>query len=266
MSRIALAQTTTTDDLKANLEAAEAMVRDAAAGGADLLAFPEVFLYIGGRKGKLEVAEFLEGPLVGRFREAAARLGMMILLGSLHERIADNPDRIYNTSVLIDRQGQVLAHYRKLHMFDIDLPNLVMKESDTVQPGPVLPPVVQTDIGRVGLSICFDLRFSELYRHLRTQGAEVIFIPANFTATTGAAHWEVLLRARAVETQTWVAAPAQWGPHNPRFRSFGHSALIDPWGEVKALKPEGAGLVFGEIDLELVKKVRRELPMGVPEV
>lgn len=262
MTKIALAQTTSTSDFDANLEVARAMVEEAADNGAALLAFPEVFLYLGGRKGKLAIAETLDGALVARFREAAARHGMMLLLGSIHERIPEDAARVYNTSVLIADNGDVLASYRKLKLFDVSLPELTIKESDTIAPGDALPPVVQTPVGRLGLTICFDLRFSDLYLDLRRRGAEIVFVPSNFTAPTGAAHWEVLLRARAVEGQFFVAAPAQTGEHNPKYTSYGHSMLVDPWGEVLALAPPGPGLTYSEIDLARLGRVRAELPMG----
>lgn len=262
MTKIALAQTTSTADLDANLEVAEGMVVEAADNGAALLAFPEVFLYLGGRKGKLAIAEPIDGALVARFREAAARRAMMLLLGSIHERIPDDPARVYNTSVLIADNGDVLASYRKLKLFDVSLPEVKIRESDSIAPGDAAPPVVETPIGKLGLSICFDLRFSDLYLDLRRRGAEIVFIPSNFTAPTGAAHWEVLLRARAVEGQFFVVAPAQTGEHNPKYTSYGHSMLVDPWGEVVAMAPPGPGLTYGEIDLARLEQVRAELPMG----
>ena len=265
--RIALAQTTSTDDMPANLAAAEAMVAEAAAEGAALLAFPEVFLYVGGRQGKLEIAESLDGPLVGRFRELAARHRMAILLGSIHERITGNTEKVCNTSLLVGSDGELLAHYRKLKLFDVDLPGLRIKESDTIVAGDQPPPVVDTRLGRIGLSICFDLRFPAIYTHLRTAGAELVFVPSNFTFATGAAHWEVLLRARAIENQLYVAAPAQFGRHNDRYTSYGHSCVVDPWGSVVCLAPERTGLSYAVIDRDRLHEVRRNLPMpdcGVP--
>lgn len=263
MTKIALAQTTSTSDFDANLAVAEAMVEEAADNGAALLAFPEVFLYLGGRKGKLAIAEPLDGALVARFREAAAKHGLMLLLGSIHERIPEDDARVYNTSVLIADNGDLLASYRKLKLFDVSLPEVTIKESDTIAPGDASPPVVETPIGRLGLTICFDLRFSDLYLSLRRRGAEIVFVPSNFTAPTGAAHWDVLLRARAVEGQFFVVAPAQTGKHNPRYTSYGHSMLVDPWGEVIALAAPGPGLTYGEIDLARLERVRAELPMGM---
>lgn len=262
MTTIALAQTTSTDDFAANLATARSLVREAAAGGAKVIAFPEVFLYVGGRDGKLAIAQTLDGEIVAELREAAARHAMMILLGSIHERIPDDPSRVYNTSVLVAADGSVLATYRKLKLFDLDLPHLKIKESDTIAAGREMPPVVETPIGNVALTICFDIRFADIYVDIRRRGAEIVFVPSNFTVPTGAAHWEALLRARAIEGQLYVAAPAQVGRHNPKYSSFGHSMLVDPWGRVVALAPPQPGLVYGEIDLGYVREVRTNLPMG----
>ncbi len=259
---IALAQTTATADVAANLRTARAMVAEAAAGGARLLAFPEVFLYVGDRDGKLAAAQSLDGPVVGEFRELAARHGLMLLLGSLHERIAGDPARVHNTSVLLGADGAVLASYRKLKLFDVDLPEVRVRESDTIVAGREPPPVVDTPLGRLGLTICFDLRFPELYVDLRRRGAEVVFVPSNFTVPTGRAHWEVLLRARAIEGQYFVVAPAQVGQHNPRYASHGHGLVADPWGRVVAVNEGGPGLLHAELDLDLIGTVRARLPLG----
>lgn len=265
MTKIALVQTTTTTEFADNLAQALERVDQAAAAGVELVAFPEVFLFIGGRKGKLEHAQSLDGEVVGRFRDAAKRHGMAILLGSIHERIPHNGEKVYNTSIWIDAKGEIAATYRKLKLFDVDLPEVQIKESDTIVPGDTLPPVFDTPIGQVGLTICFDLRYPEIYKHLRAQGAEIIFVPSSFTAPTGAAHWDTLLRARAVENQVFIAAPAQWGVHNSKFTSHGHTALVNPWGSTTALAPNQPGMIIGDIDLDYLKRVRRELPMGVAD-
>ncbi|MDX1512296.1 MAG: carbon-nitrogen hydrolase family protein, partial [Gammaproteobacteria bacterium] len=252
------------DDFARNLALAERVIPAAAEAGADLLAYPEVFLFIGPAARKLEIAESLDGPTVARFREAAARQGMMILLGSIHERAVGERSRVYNTAVLIGRDGGVLAVYRKLKLFDVELPGLSIRESATIIPGDSPPPVVATDIGRVGITICFDLRFPELYRDLRRRGAEIVFVPSNFTAPTGAAHWSVLLRARAIENQCYVAAPAQAGQHSARYRSHGHTLAVDPWGGVLCEAGDEPGLFFADVDLTYLEKVRAELPVGVP--
>ena len=264
MTRIALAQMTSGADFSRNLSVAEGLIPQAVRGGADLLAFPEVFLYLGPGAGKLAVAETLDGPTVGHFGAAARKHRMMILLGSIHERSESETSRVYNTSVLIDRDGEIAAVYRKTRLFDVDLPGLRIKESESIIPGSEQPPVVSTDIGRVGLTICFDLRFPEIYRSLCARGAEIVFVPSNFTAPTGEAHWSVLLRARAIENQFYVAAPAQAGQHNPSYRSYGHALLVDPWGRVLLDAGEAPGVHISEADPEVVTRVRRELPMGSP--
>ena len=261
VSRIALAQMTSTADVAANLERAFTLLDEAVAGGARLLAYPEVFACIAGRQAKLEAAESLDGPIVSEFRERAARHGLTILLGSVHERIPGNSERVHNTSVLIGPDGALLACYRKRKLFNVDLPGVRVRESDTIEAGAAPPPVVETEIGRVALTVCFDLRFSELYRDLRARDAERVCVPSNFTAPTGAAHWEILLRARAIESQVFVLAPAQEGQHNPRYRSFGHSMVVDPWGRVLAQRATGTGLVWADIDLGVLHGVRARLPM-----
>lgn len=260
--RLALAQTTSNEDFSHNLTVAESLIPRAAKGGADLLAYPEVFLYIGPRAGKLAIAETLDGPTVARFREAARRHRMMILLGSIHERSEEEAGRVYNTSVLIGRDGEIAAVYRKLKLFDVELPELRIKESESIIPGSEPPPVVSTDIGNIGLSICFDLRFPDIYQDLRARGAEIVLVPSNFTAPTGEAHWSVLLRARAIENQFYVAAPAQAGQHNPGYRSYGHTLIADPWGRVLLDAGEAVGVRLADLDPDLLARVRRELPMG----
>ena len=263
MSRIALVQTTSTEDFEQNLDYALKQVKVAAEKGAEVVAFPEVFLFIGGRKKKLEIAQPIEGEIVTRFREAARENRIAILMGSFHESIPERDDKVFNTALWIDAEGEIRATYRKRRLFDIELPEVTIKESDTIVAGEEPSPVFETPIGRVGLTICFDLRYPDLFQDLRRNGAEVIFVPSNFTAQTGAAHWELLLRSRAIENQVFIAAPAQYGRHNPKFISYGHSLLVDPWGTVSARASEGNGILMGEIDLDYLRKVRRELPMGV---
>jgi predicted amidohydrolase len=262
--RIAVAQTTAIADPDHNLRIARGMVSEAARGGARLLAFPEVFLFVGERQPKLAAALTLDGPVVGEFRELAARHGMLLLLGSIHERIGGDPERVHNTSVLLGDDGAILAHYRKLNLFGVDMPGVSVRESDTIAAGTAAPPVVDTAIGRLGLTICFDLRFPGLYQDLRARGAQIVFIPSNFTVPTGTAHWEVLLRARAIEGQYFVVAPAQVGQHNPHYSSYGHGMVVDPWGQVVMVNDGAAGVRFAELDLHLIDTARARLPLPSP--
>ncbi len=264
MIRIAVAQTTATDDFNRNLQIARDMVSEAAAGGARLLAFPEVFLFVGERTAKIEAALSLDGDVVNEFRELAAQHRMSLALGSIHERIADNPERVHNTSVLIGEDGAIVDHYRKINLFGVDLPGLSVRESDTIVAGTAPPPVVDSAIGRLGLTVCFDLRFPALYQGLRQGGAQIVFVPSNFTVPTGRSHWQVLLRARAIEGQYFIVAAAQVGQHNPRYSSYGHSMVVDPWGEVIMLNADRVGVSFCELDLRQIGVARERLPLPNP--
>ncbi len=257
--KVAAIQLTSTADVDRNVARATRRVRRAAAAGARLVALPENFAHLRSEGQPIAFKQTLAGELVRSFGDLARELRIHLLLGSFPEAIPRS-SRIYNTSVLLGPNGKRLAVYRKMHLFDIRIRGgAVLAESKTVAPGG--PPVVaDTTLGKLGLSICYDLRFPELYRELARRGAEVLFVPAAFTAYTGPHHWLPLLRARAIENQSWVVAPAQVGQHNPRRRSHGETAIIDPWGRVVARKPKGEGSVEAEIDLGLVDKVRRGLP------
>jgi predicted amidohydrolase len=223
------------------------------------VALPENFAYLRSEGHKLHFKTTVDGDLVRSMRDLARQLGVYLLLGSIPERVPRSP-RSFNTSVLIGPRGDLLATYRKLHLFDIEIRGKVsLRESRFVAPGKELV-VARTPLGRLGLSICYDLRFPELYRRLALGGAQVLFVPAAFTAFTGPHHWLPLLRARAIENQCWVVAPAQVGRHAPDRRSHGETTIVDPWGEVVARKPRGTGWVAAEIDLDRLDRVRRGLP------
>jgi deaminated glutathione amidase len=256
-------QLNSTSDEAANWRQVEALAERAAACGARLVATPENTNFLGPHEEKVRRAEPLGGPTVGRFRALAARLGVHLLLGSFNEA-GSAPERCRNTSVLIDPAGEVLAVYRKLHLFDVDVSEQVrFTESATVEPGEGTV-VATTALGAIGLSICYDLRFPELYRRLRDDGAEILAVPSAFTLTTGRDHWYPLLRARAIETQCYVVAPAQWGRHDDAGlrESYGHALIVDPWGQVVASASDGPGLALAEIDLERVARVRRSMPVA----
>jgi len=256
-------QLTSTSDEGRNWEAAKTLVRTAAAGGARLIVTPENTNFLGPHQDKVRRAQPLDGETCTRFRELARECEVFLLLGSFNER-SEEAGRCYNTSVLFSSAGERLAVYRKMHLFDIDLSEaLSFRESATIKPGDT-PVVADTELGRIGLSICYDLRFPELYRELSKQGAELLCVPSAFTWTTGKAHWELLLRARAVENQCYVLAAAQCGRHDDQGlrQSWGHSAIIDPWGEVLAMAAEDPGSVVAAIDLERLAEVRRAMPVA----
>jgi len=258
----AAVQLTSTSDAERSSDEAEALVRRAAGYGATFIATPECTNYLGPHKKKVAIAESLDGPTCRRFGALAAELGITLLLGSFNERVEGETTRCANTSVLFGPDGAQRAAYRKLHLFDVDVPGMVFHETDTCVPGTDVV-VGEAPFGRVGMSICYDLRFPELYRAHVDRGAVLLAVPAAFTATTGKAHWEPLLRARAIETQTWVIAPGQVGHHDDGGlrNSHGHSMIIDPWGCVVAQAGEAPGLALAEIDLDHVATVRRGMPL-----
>ncbi|WP_018216644.1 carbon-nitrogen hydrolase family protein [Salinispora vitiensis] len=257
--RVAVCQLNAREDRGSNLAAAEALLERAAAGGADLAILPEYVDYLGPAAGQ-PVAEPVDGEVGTFFSGAAQRLGIWVVVGSLHERGPD-PEHSYNTCLVFDRSGTLAATYRKIHLYDVEIPGRVSYlESATVAAG-VQPVVVDVEGLRVGLSICYDLRFPELYRQLATEGAaELLLVPAAFMLHTGRDHWEVLLRARAIENQCFVAAAAQTGDHEPSRTCFGRSMVIDPWGTVLAQVPDGSGLAIVDLDLKRLRTVRAELP------
>lgn len=253
---------TATSNEKANWQNARTLIERAAQLGARFIATPENTNFLGPHSIKVERAETLEGATCQRFAELAAKHGVHLLLGSFNERSAD-PARCFNTSVLFGPDGAILGTYRKLHLFDVDLSDEVrFFESETCMPGSKIT-CVETGLASVGLSICYDLRFPELYRQLVDLGARILCVPSAFTMSTGKDHWRVLLRARAIETQCWVIAPGQCGEHddNGLRHSYGHSMIVDPWGVVRAELGDTPGIALAEVDLAMVEQVRRGLPM-----
>lgn len=256
--RAAAVQLNSTDDKERNLEVAERLVRDAAADGADLVCLPEKWNLLGGAEALLAGAEPLDGPSLSAARGWADELGIHLVAGSIAERV-EGQERLSNTSLLIGPGGEDLAAYRKIHMFDVEVEGVTYRESEHEQGGDEI--VVTTADGvEVGLSVCYDLRFPELYRILAVRGARVVTIPSAFTAPTGRAHWEVLLRARAIENQVFVVAPGQTGEAPPHYESYGHSAIVDPWGVVLAMAEDGERFVAADLDLAEQERVREKLP------
>jgi predicted amidohydrolase len=258
---VAAIQLNSTPDREANLARAQALIEEAASRGARLVALPEHFACLGGAVDVAAAAQPLDGPLVTRFRELAGKLGIFLLLGSFPE-CSPGKARPYNTSVLLGPRGQILAHYRKIHLFDVDLPGRPpFRESEDTHPGDeVVTVALPGESFTAGMAICYDLRFPELFRVQVSRGANLILLPAAFTATTGRDHWEVLVRARAIENLSYVVAPAQWGQHGPGRRSYGRSLIIDPWGLVLAQAPDGDGVILADLDYERLQRRRRELP------
>lgn len=247
------------DDKAANIEQARRWVCQAASSGARLIALPEVFIWRGDKKEERKSAEPIPGPTSGILAGLARELGIYLLGGSILEEMPGS-NKAYNTSLLFGPQGDLLASYRKIHLFDVDLANGVSaRESDTRQFGGAVV-VAKTSLCPMGLTVCYDLRFPELYRTLASQGAQLIFVPSAFTAYTGRAHWETLLRARAIENQVYVVAPNQFGKNPKSFETHGHSMIVDPWGQILAELPDGPGIISAEIDLDYLAKVRTELP------
>lgn len=256
--RVALVQLDAGPDVETNIAIATSLADEAAAGGARLVALPEYLQYRGSDDGYRASARAIPGPWTDRFAAVAARNAAWILVGSLAEA-SDDPARPFNTSVLIGPDGSIAATYRKIHLFDVTVEDgPVDRESDRVSPGDRAV-VAEVDGVRVGLSICYDLRFPELYRALALAGAEVLSVPANFTERTGRDHWEVLLRARAIENGAYVLAPGQVGgpPGQP---AFGRSMVVDPWGTVVAQAPDRVGIITAELDLSRVRSIRRQIP------
>jgi deaminated glutathione amidase len=255
----AAVQMLASEDKAANLVEAERWVREAARRGARVVALPEVFIWRGDKAREREFAETVGGPIAARMALLARELRIYLLAGSILEKIPDS-NRTFNTSLLFAPSGELLASYRKIHLFDVDLANGVSpRESATRQYGDSIV-AVDTELGAMGLTVCYDLRFPELYRGLAARGAELIFVPSAFTAFTGEAHWEPLLRARAIENQAYVIAPDQFGKPSKSFETHGHSMIVDPWGKIVAELPDGAGIITAEIDRDYIAKVRGELP------
>jgi deaminated glutathione amidase len=230
-----------------------------AARGAQLVALPEMFNCYGRPEAMLAAAELIPGPTSERMSALAARLHITLVAGSMPEQ-SDRADRVYNTSLLFGPDGSLLASYRKVHLFDVDLPERVsVRESSWSLPGDSFS-VAATPCGRLGQAICYDLRFPELFRELAARDMEILVVPSAFTLATGRDHWELLVRARALENQVFVVAPNQFGTHAPGLMSYGRSLIVDPWGTPLATAADGEGLAVAEIDLARLADIRRQLP------
>lgn len=269
MSLAAVIQLNGSSDIERNFRVTEELVRAAAKAGATLVATPEATDYLGPHREKAQLAQPADGPLHRRYATLAAELQIDLLVGSVAERGPDDgpegPSRSYNTSLLYTPEGRLQATYRKLHLFDVDLAaagGVRFFESERTIAGEDVV-VADTSVGRLGLSICYDLRFPALYRSLVDRGATLLAVPSAFTLMTGKDHWEVLLRARAIESQAWVLAPAQWGAHDDDGlrRSYGHACIIDPWGTVVAQCGDGEGYCIAPIIADRAPDIRARMPV-----
>ncbi len=256
--RAAAVQLNSNGDKEKNLAAAERLVRAAAADGAEFVALPEKWNLLAGGEELVAGAEPLDGPSLTAARGWARELSIHLLAGSISERGGEG-EKASNTSVLIDPDGEDAAVYRKIHMFDVDAGGVSYRESELERPGSEPVTAALGDL-TVGLTVCYDLRFPELFRILALHDARLIALPSAFTLATGRDHWEVLLRARAIENQLFVIAPNQWGEAPPHYNSFGRSAIVDPWGVVLATAPDGEGFVAAELDFAAQDRVRESLP------
>jgi deaminated glutathione amidase len=257
--RAAAIQLNSTNDKARNLELAGRLVRDAARDGAELVVLPEKWNLLGAAAELEAGAEELEdGASIDAARGWARELGIHLVAGSIAERVAD-AERLFNTSALIDPSGRLAAVYRKIHMFDVEVGGVTYRESEHEQPG---EEIVTASAGavEVGLSVCYDLRFPELYRILAVRGARLITVPSAFTLATGRDHWEVLVRARAIENQAFLIAPDQVGEAPPHYSSYGRSMIVDPWGVVLAQAADHQCFVAADLDLERQEQIRESLP------
>ena len=269
-ARAAVAQHTAGSDAAENLRVCKRLASEAADRGAALLSLPECFCFLGeSERDKLAVAEVLDsrrpGPILEAMMEMATRHNMWVAGAGIPETIPEDegdPEAMtWNSHAVVSPSGELAAVYRKIHLFDVDIPGkTTLRESAATCAGRE-PVALSTDLGKIGLSVCYDLRFPELFQEL-TMGheAQILLVPSAFTAYTGAAHWHVLLRARAIETQCYVLAAAQSGRHNSKRTSFGHSMIVDPWGQVIAELESGTGVAVADIDLEFLRTTRRQLP------
>ncbi|MCS6941653.1 MAG: carbon-nitrogen hydrolase family protein [Geminocystis sp.] len=253
---------TSTPDVDKNLQQAEEYIELAVNQGAKLVALPENFAFLGEEEEKVAKRHEISTKSEKFLIRMAQRFQVTILGGGFPTPIADDSSKVHNTAVLIAPNGLELCRYHKIHLFDVNLPDgNYYRESKTVMAGSCLPPVCDAgDLGKLGISICYDVRFPEVFRHLSRQGAEVIFVPAAFTAYTGKDHWEILIRARAIENTCYVIAPAQTGNHYGRRFTHGHAMIVDPWGTVLANTGAKEGIALAEINPQRLQQVRQQMP------
>lgn len=253
-------QMTSVPDLETNLVQAEELIEFAVQQGVELVTLPENFSFLGDEPSKIMQADAIANKSEKFLKTMAQRFQVTILGGGFPVPLDTN--KVYNTALLIEPNGQEVARYQKVHLFDVNLPDgNTYQESSTVMAGGQLPPVYQSEtLGTLGLSVCYDVRFPELYRHLAHKGADILFVPAAFTAYTGKDHWQVLLQARAIENTCYVIAPAQTGQHYALRQTHGHAMIIDPWGVILADAGDKPGVAIAEINPIRLEQIRRQMP------
>lgn len=255
-------QMTSTPDLEKNLVQAEELIELAVRKGAELVGLPENFAFLGKEEDKLAQAETIALKAEKFLKMMAQRYQITLLGGGFPVPVGDDSHQAYNTALLVDPSGREVSRYEKVHLFDVNVPDgNTYQESSTVKAGKSLPPIYTSEkLGSIGLSICYDVRFPELYRYLSLKGADILFVPAAFTAYTGKDHWKVLLQARAIENTCYVIAPAQTGNNYERRYTHGHATIVDPWGTILADAGEEPGMAIAEIDSNRLEQVRRQMP------
>ncbi|XP_030506658.2 deaminated glutathione amidase, chloroplastic/cytosolic [Cannabis sativa] len=263
--RVAAAQMTSINDLASNFATCSRLVKEAASAGAKMICFPESFAFIGAQDGEsLKIAQPLDGPMMQQYCSLARESSIWLSLGGFQEKGPDE-QHLFNTHVVIDDNGKIKSTYKKIHLFDVDIAGeRSYKESNITEAGNNIVSV-DSPVGRLGLTVCYDLRFPELYQQLRFQHeAQVLLVPAAFTVATGQAHWEILLRARAIETQCYVIAAAQTGKHNDKRQSYGETLIIDPWGTVVGRLTDrlSTGITVADIDFSLLDSIRTRMPIA----
>lgn len=255
---MAVLQIDSQSNKKLNLEKVDTFIDEAASHGAQFIAMPENIHYCGPKDGVFANAETIPGPMSNFFASKAKQHGIWLHCGSIGE-IIQNESKLYNTTLLYNPQGKLAARYEKIHMYDVDIKDgPSTRESDTKKPGERIV-VCNTDFCKVGLSICYDMRFPEIYRIMALMGAKLIFVPANYTMFTGKDHWECILKTRAIENQCYIVAPAQIGK-KPAFQAYGRSMVINPWGITTACAEDRETIIYAEIDPDYVEQIRNQLP------
>ncbi|GAM22250.1 hypothetical protein SAMD00019534_054250, partial [Acytostelium subglobosum LB1] len=263
---IGVGQLTSTNSKDENYNVCRRLVEKAAEQGVNMFCLPENFAFMSGGVNQFESrenAEPLDGPTMTRYAQLAKQHKMWLSLGGFHQRIESDPDFIHNTHVIINDQGDIVTTYNKIHLYDVNIPSkgITFNESKVVRPGDKLV-LCDSPVGKLGLTVCYDVRFPELYISLRKMGAQVLLVPAAFMKKTGEAHWKTLLQARAIENQCYVVAAAQTGQHHSKRESYGHSLIIDPWGTILSEIESGEGIATASIDLDHLDNVRENIPVS----